>query len=81
VRAVGACDPRGHAAIVFSRQPAGRLLRYSRFESLFSSREVKAHDEERMRRTGGTPQCRDTACRVRTDEECNAEIARISTVS
>jgi len=34
-----------------------------------------------MRRTGGTPQCRDTACRVRTDEECNAEIARISTVS
>jgi len=59
----------------------GRLLRYLEFQRLFTSREVKEHDEKRMRRTGGTPQCRDTACRVRTDEECDAEIARISPAS
>jgi len=46
-------------------------------------------DDERIRRTCGTPQCSDTACRVHgatacrggTEEEFNAEIARVSTVS
>jgi len=33
-----------------------RLLNYPGFGRLFKSREVKARDEERMRRTGGTPQ-------------------------
>jgi len=33
-----------------------------------------------MRHTGGTQQYGDTACHVRADEECNAEIARISTL-
>lgn len=29
----------------------------------------------------GTPRCKDTACRVRTEQEANAEFAGMSTVS
>jgi len=57
------------------------LLKNREFQRFFTSLGVKARDDQRMRRTGGTCQCRDTECRVRPDEERNAEIPRISTAS
>jgi len=60
---------------------AGQAVEYFELERLFTSREAKGGGDERRGPTSGTPLCRDTPCRVRTDEECNAEIARMSTVS
>jgi len=96
----GAARHRAHAPLpagIVAVAAPGRLLTYLELARLFASREVKALDDGRRRRTGGAPQCRDTACRVRgatacrvrgatacrggTEEERNAANAHVSTAS
>jgi len=58
-----------------------RLVKHPEFERQLKLRDVKARDDQRMRRTRDTPPRRATAWRGRTEEERDAEIVRISTAS